>query len=168
MSMVLYENMNFVWKNLAWRKVQMVFLYSWLKKTWLQMFIEFCGGGAIDSIMVDLEKSLTESQIRHVCHEMCEALEFLHQHFVIHRDLKAGNVLLTSDGKVKLGIYSSHVTLITEILFCLLVFISLENRRFSMIIAGQEIILFQADFGVSAKNASYLQKRSSFIGTPFW
>lgn len=67
------------------------------------MFIEFCGGGALDGIMVELEKPLTEPQIRYVCREMCEALEFLHQHFVIHRDLKAGNVLLTCDGEVKLG-----------------------------------------------------------------
>lgn len=65
--------------------------------------MEFCGGGALDSIMIELEKGLTESQIRYVCHEMCEGLRFLHSCFVIHRDLKAGNVLLTVDGQVKLG-----------------------------------------------------------------
>lgn len=69
----------------------------------LWMFIEFCGGGALDSIMVELEKPLTEKQIRYVCHEMCEGLQFLHDHKVIHRDLKAGNVLLTSEGDVKLA-----------------------------------------------------------------
>jgi len=68
-----------------------------------QMYIEFCGGGAVDGIMQELEKPLTEPQIRCVCHEMCEALDFLHQNFVIHRDLKAGNVLLTADGQVRLG-----------------------------------------------------------------
>ena len=67
------------------------------------MLIEFCEGGAIDSIMIDLEKPLTEPQIRYVCHEICKALEFLHKNKVIHRDLKAGNVLLTLDGDVKLG-----------------------------------------------------------------
>ena len=67
------------------------------------MYIEFCGGGAVDGIMEELEKPLTEPQIRCICHEMCEALDFLHQHFVIHRDLKAGNVLLTNDGQVRLG-----------------------------------------------------------------
>lgn len=69
----------------------------------IKMLIEFCEGGAIDSIMIDLEKPLTESQIRYVCHEICEALQFLHKRKVIHRDLKAGNVLLTLDGDVKLG-----------------------------------------------------------------
>lgn len=93
----------------------------------LWMLIEFCEGGAVDSIMIDLEKPLTESQIRYLCHEICEGLRFLHSKKVIHRDLKAGNVLLTLDGDVKI-----------------------------------------ADFGVSAKNKHTLQKRDSFIGTPYW
>lgn len=93
----------------------------------LWMFIEYCGGGAIDSIMVELEKPLNEKQIRYVCHEMCEGLEFLHESKVIHRDLKAGNVLLTQEGDVKL-----------------------------------------ADFGVSAMNTKTVQRRDSFIGTPYW
>ncbi|XP_055879180.1 serine/threonine-protein kinase 10-like isoform X3 [Biomphalaria glabrata] len=69
----------------------------------LWMFIEYCGGGALDSIMVDLEKPLTEPMIRYVAHEMCVALAFLHEHKVIHRDIKAGNVLLTQEGDVKLA-----------------------------------------------------------------
>jgi len=67
------------------------------------MYIEFCSGGAVDSIMLDLERPLTEPEIRCVCKQMCEALEFLHRNLVIHRDIKAGNVLLTADGTVKLG-----------------------------------------------------------------
>lgn len=69
----------------------------------LQMLIEFCEGGAIDTIMMDLEKPLTEEQIKYVCHEICQGLSYLHKHKVIHRDLKAGNVLLTLEGGVKLG-----------------------------------------------------------------
>jgi len=67
------------------------------------MYIEFCAGGAVDSIMLDLERNLSEPEIRCICRQMCEALEFLHRNTVIHRDLKAGNVLLTADGCVKLG-----------------------------------------------------------------
>ena len=76
-----------------------------------QMYIEFCGGGAVDSIMQDLEKPLTEPQIRCICREMLTALEFLHSRYVIHRDMKAGNVLLTIDGQVKLGMFSGCVTI---------------------------------------------------------
>lgn len=35
---------------------------------WLfvQMMLEFCGGGAVDAIMIELEKPLTEKQIAYV------------------------------------------------------------------------------------------------------
>lgn len=93
----------------------------------IQMLIEYCDGGALDSVMAELEKGLSESQIAYVCQQMCRGLAFLHSAKVIHRDLKAGNVLLTMGGGVKL-----------------------------------------ADFGVSAKNKSTLQKHDTFIGTPYW
>ncbi|XP_043503646.1 serine/threonine-protein kinase 10 isoform X2 [Polistes fuscatus] len=69
----------------------------------LWMLIEYCDGGAVDSIMVELEKALTEGQISYVCQHMVKGLAFLHKSKVIHRDLKAGNVLLTMAGGVKLA-----------------------------------------------------------------
>jgi len=99
--------------------------YYWDGKLW--MLIEYCDGGALDSIMVDLDKPLTEPQIAYVCQNMVRGLEYLHRMHIIHRDLKAGNVLLTMEGGVKL-----------------------------------------ADFGVSARNKHSLQKRDTFIGTPYW
>ncbi|KAJ1367215.1 serine threonine kinase 10 [Parelaphostrongylus tenuis] len=69
----------------------------------LHMMLEFCGGGAVDAIMIELEKPLTEKQIAYIGRYTCEAIAFLHEQNVIHRDLKAGNILLTSDGVVKLA-----------------------------------------------------------------
>ncbi|KAK5976879.1 Protein kinase domain-containing protein [Trichostrongylus colubriformis] len=69
----------------------------------LHMMLEFCAGGAVDAIMIELEKPLTEPQIAYIARYTCEAVAFLHDNNVIHRDLKAGNILLTSDGIVKLA-----------------------------------------------------------------
>ncbi|MCJ8742689.1 hypothetical protein PDJAM_G00085320 [Pangasius djambal] len=94
---------------------------------WLWILAEFCPGGALDDIMLELEHGLSEQQISEVCFQTLQALYYLHQHHIIHRDLKAGNILLTMEGHIKL-----------------------------------------ADFGVSAKNDNTLQRRSTFIGTPYW
>ncbi|XP_016972130.1 serine/threonine-protein kinase 10 isoform X1 [Drosophila rhopaloa] len=81
--------------------VELYEAFSLDDKLW--MLIEYCDGGALDSIMVELEKPLTEPQIAYVCKHMTEGLTFLHRNKVIHRDLKAGNVLLTMEGGVKLA-----------------------------------------------------------------
>jgi len=81
--------------------IQLYDAYHYDSKLW--MFIEYCDGGALDSIIIDLEKGLTEKQIAYVTREMCLGLSYLHRNRVIHRDLKAGNVLLTTAGQVKLA-----------------------------------------------------------------
>uniref|UniRef100_A0AAR2JQQ6 non-specific serine/threonine protein kinase n=1 Tax=Pygocentrus nattereri TaxID=42514 RepID=A0AAR2JQQ6_PYGNA len=105
--------------------VKLLDAFYYEDKLWI--LIEFCAGGAVDAVMLELERPLTEPQIRVVCKQTLDALLYLHESKIIHRDLKAGNILLTLDGEVKL-----------------------------------------ADFGVSAKNTKTLQRRDSFIGTPYW
>ncbi|PIK37987.1 hypothetical protein BSL78_25188 [Apostichopus japonicus] len=78
-------------------------LETYLYEDKLWMLIEFCEGGALDDIMLELEKPLMEPQIKVVCKQTLEALVFLHSSRVIHRDLKAGNILLTAAGNIKLA-----------------------------------------------------------------
>lgn len=54
-------------------------------------------------LSTELERPLTEPQIRVVCKQTLDALCYLHENKVIHRDLKAGNILLSLEGDVKLG-----------------------------------------------------------------
>jgi len=96
-----------------------ILLYSYyipITRYYFQLYIEFCGAGAIDSIMVDLEKPLTEPQIQYVGNQVCAALQFLHKNKVVHRDLKAGNILLTNDGQIRLGVYPVPVNKVVT--FC--------------------------------------------------
>ncbi|XP_075063455.1 STE20-like serine/threonine-protein kinase [Mixophyes fleayi] len=97
----------------------------WGRQLWI--VVEFCAGGALDGVMMELGHCLAERQIRVVCFQTLLGLQYLHFHKIIHRDLKAGNILLTQHGDIRL-----------------------------------------ADFGVSAVNSQTLQRRSSFIGTPYW
>ncbi|CBY20137.1 unnamed protein product [Oikopleura dioica] len=70
------------------------------KKLWI--LIEYCEGGALDDIMEKLDHGLNEEQIQLVSRQTLEALNYCHSIGVIHRDLKAGNILLMKDGSVKL------------------------------------------------------------------
>eukprot|EP00049_Salpingoeca_infusionum_P027457 m.32495 g.32495 ORF g.32495 m.32495 type:complete len:827 (+) comp9526_c0_seq2:241-2721(+) len=74
--------------------------YLWKSKLWI--VLELCEGGALDDILIDLERGLAEDQIRVITRQMLEGLVFLHSKGVIHRDMKAGNILLCANGRVKL------------------------------------------------------------------
>ncbi|EGT40032.1 hypothetical protein CAEBREN_03844 [Caenorhabditis brenneri] len=62
--------------------------------------LEFCGGGAVDNIIVKLCRALEEDEVRYIGYYVCDALKWLHSQNVIHRDLKAGNILLTNNEEV--------------------------------------------------------------------
>lgn len=46
---------------------------------------------------------MSEGQIAAVARETTEGLKHLHEHGVIHRDIKSDNVLLSLDGNIKLS-----------------------------------------------------------------
>lgn len=48
-------------------------------KILFQMYLEYCDGGAMDSVMADLYRPLTEPQIAYVCKYLVEALHYIHE-----------------------------------------------------------------------------------------
>jgi serine/threonine protein kinase len=70
--------------------------------------MEYCVGSASDIVEV-IRTPLTEQEISAICHDTLFALQYLHSLGRIHRDVKAGNILLTDTGGVKLGRHSSSL-----------------------------------------------------------
>ena len=55
------------------------------------------------SELIKRRKKLTEPEVRFYVGQLITALEYMHEHNVIHRDLKLGNLFLDSAMKVKVG-----------------------------------------------------------------
>jgi serine/threonine protein kinase len=116
--------------------------------------MEYCGGGSVSEACQIMEAPLSESQIAQICRETLKGLSYLHSIRKIHRDIKGGNILLTDQGEVKLGLL---------LLFILNRFLFFKNffKKANIYISS---CLIEADFGVSAQLVNTMHKRNTFVG----
>uniref|UniRef100_A0A8C6Q6R3 non-specific serine/threonine protein kinase n=1 Tax=Nothobranchius furzeri TaxID=105023 RepID=A0A8C6Q6R3_NOTFU len=69
----------------------------------LHLVMEFCGAGSVTDLIKNTKgNGLKEDWAAYICREIAKGLAHLHQHKVIHRDIKGQNVLLTENAEVKL------------------------------------------------------------------
>ncbi|KAG2220282.1 hypothetical protein INT45_009897 [Circinella minor] len=74
---------------------------SYLKDSSLWIVMEYCSGGSCsDLLKVD---PMPEQYIAIIIRELLRGLEYLHTEGKLHRDIKAANILLGSNGEVKLA-----------------------------------------------------------------
>ncbi|XP_068626561.1 serine/threonine-protein kinase 4 isoform X2 [Battus philenor] len=76
---------------------------SYFKNTDLWIVMEYCGAGSVSDIMRLRKKTLSEDEIATILIDTLKGLEYLHRRRKIHRDIKAGNILLNTEGHAKLA-----------------------------------------------------------------
>ena len=67
------------------------------------LVMELCSIGSVASVMKSVSRRFHEAVIRRYLREALLGLEYLHDQGVIHRDIKPDNLLLTSEGVLKLA-----------------------------------------------------------------
>ena len=88
---------------------------SYIKNNKIWIVLEFCEGGSLLDIMRITNIFYTEKEIASLLKMVLKGLQFLHTQKKIHRDIKAGNILLTDEGIVKLGDFGVSAQLTNSI-----------------------------------------------------
>ena len=65
--------------------------------------MEYMDVGSLADVVRDLGRTLKEKEIAAVCAGVLSGLCFMHEKKLVHRDMKAANVLLNSNGEAKIA-----------------------------------------------------------------
>ncbi|XP_030824547.1 serine/threonine-protein kinase PAK 3-like [Camarhynchus parvulus] len=86
------------------------YLDSYLVGEELWMVMEYMDGGALSDII--RKTYLSEDETAAISRECLQGLDFLHSNHMIHQDVKSSNILLRTDGSVKLADFGlfAHLT----------------------------------------------------------
>ncbi|KAG0091121.1 hypothetical protein BGZ92_001421, partial [Podila epicladia] len=69
----------------------------------LWLSLEYCGGGSVADLIRLSDGPLSEGEIGWIMSQILLGLAYLHGKGHVHGDIKAGNILMTANGHVKLG-----------------------------------------------------------------
>ncbi|CAK71368.1 unnamed protein product (macronuclear) [Paramecium tetraurelia] len=75
--------------------------YAFQNETKLYFCLQYCPGGELYNLLVQKSK-LTEEQAKFYASQIVLAFQYLHEQDIIYRDLKPENVLIDSEGYIKL------------------------------------------------------------------
>lgn len=68
---------------------------------YLYITMELVEGGDLSKLIK--EGPLPQEQVTHIVAQICEGLQFAHDHGIVHRDIKPANIMLTGNGRVKVA-----------------------------------------------------------------
>lgn len=82
--------------------------------------MEYCEQD-LASLLDNMSSPFTESQVKCLMLQVLKGLKYLHSNFIVHRDLKVSNLLLTDKGCVKIGKYFVIfliIIMVIKLIFC--------------------------------------------------
>eukprot|EP00037_Helgoeca_nana_P002756 m.35912 g.35912 ORF g.35912 m.35912 type:complete len:430 (+) comp12819_c0_seq1:111-1400(+) len=72
------------------------------KESNMHLVLEVCEGKDLEKLIHDKRMHFTPGDIKAYLLMTCKGLEFLHSHWILHRDMKSANLLITANGIVKI------------------------------------------------------------------
>ncbi|ORX51271.1 kinase-like protein [Hesseltinella vesiculosa] len=68
----------------------------------INIFLEYVSGGNVANRLA-LHGGFDEPVVRHFTRQICQGLAYLHHRHILHRDIKAANILVEADGVCKIS-----------------------------------------------------------------
>eukprot|EP00038_Savillea_parva_P008296 m.176037 g.176037 ORF g.176037 m.176037 type:complete len:356 (-) comp14097_c0_seq1:70-1137(-) len=68
----------------------------------MHLVLEVCEGKDLEQLIHDKRVFLNAGDIKSFLLMTCQGLEYLHSHWILHRDMKSANLLLTNTGVIKI------------------------------------------------------------------
>eukprot|EP00760_Papus_ankaliazontas_P035307 PhM_4_TR7739/c0_g1_i1/m.94097/K17533/MAP3K19, YSK4; mitogen-activated protein kinase kinase kinase 19 len=109
-SMELLQREITVMRRLRHRNIVQYYFAEREGASKVNIFMEYVPGGSLQSVLKQFGP-LNETVCARYVKQILEGLVYLHSEYIVHRDIKCGNILLSTDGTVKLSDFGASVLL---------------------------------------------------------